>query len=114
VSYKGEETQEEEMAAVEKEREAEREKKEKAVEKKEGEREVVCVSYNILADELAGAKRYPLSTPDELLWYPLTRLQHTATHCNILSHTATHCNTLQHTATHCNTLQHTATHCNTL
>jgi len=44
----------------------------------------------------------------------LTKLQHTATHCNTLQHTATHCNTLQHTATHRNTLQHTATHCNTL
>jgi len=73
----------------------------------------------------------------------LSKLQHSATHCNTLQHTATHCNTTatkanfyvkyyaskslgntikaathrstpQHTATHRNTLQHTATHCNTL
>ena len=44
----------------------------------------------------------------------LSRLQHTATHCNTLEHPATPCNTLQHTATHCNTLQHPATPCNTL
>jgi len=35
------------------------------------------------------------------LYGKLSKLQHTATHCNTLQHTATHCNTLQHTATHC-------------
>jgi len=51
-----------------------------------------------------------------------TKLQHTATHCNILHHTTPHCTTLlisdiaklQHVATHCNTQQRTAAHCNTM
>jgi len=44
----------------------------------------------------------------------LRKVQHTATHCNILQDTATHCNKLQDTTMHCNALQHTATRWNTL
>ena len=39
-------------------------------------------------------------TAEQVSYWQLCTLQHTASHCNTLQHTATHCNTLQHTATH--------------